>query len=61
MMALRAAVIKDSPNSSDSPRELRTTEGRSGGERAVSGERERQTDSGGGGGDLGGRKRALPA
>ena len=25
-MALRAAVIKDSPNSSDSPRELRTSE-----------------------------------
>ena len=35
----------DSHNSSDSPRELRTTEGRSGGERAASreGERGRQT------------------
>ena len=56
-MALRAAVIKDSPNSSDSPRELRTNE------RAASREREgggRRGQTDGGGGDLGGRRRALP-
>ena len=50
--------LTDSPNSSDSPRELRTTEGASGLQRRREGagaDRQRR-----GGGDLGGRKRALP-